>query len=216
MSGNTERDTLASRLAATLPNATPALLDVAMTAFRDINAAVRAGDDAGLTLAYSLYDAVVWKLNGGTFFGAAAGPEASAAVVAQHCAAPAGAVPLWGQHGEFQIEVEGIRAVVRFDGRWMMTSVHFEFHAIDPDTPFISETGYLSHFAHSVSECPVDAAAALYMRAILVEKGRQMIDAEYRRSVAACERFPWVRELAPSTNDTRTYVESSGQLALVL
>ena len=59
-------------------------------------------------------------------------------------------MPLWGQSGEFLVDVEGIRAVVRMEGRGFSWMHHFEFHAIDADTPFISETGYRSHFARPV------------------------------------------------------------------
>lgn len=201
------------QLAAALPEAAPALLDVAMQAVRDIDAAVRAGDDPSLALATARYDAVVWKLNGGTFFGCDGGPNASAAVVGRHCAAVPGAVPLWGQNGEFLIEVEGIRAVVRVEGPRFSWMNHFEFHAIDPDTPFISETGYRSHFARPVGECTVDDAAALHLRAILAEKGRVMIEVKRRPEIAAGERFPWVRVVAPVPAAVSAYVEQGGQFA---
>lgn len=201
------------QLAAALPEAAPALLDVAMQAVRDIDAAVRAGDDPSLALATARYDAVVWRLNGGTFFGCAGGPDSPASVVGHHCAAAPGAVPLWGQSGEFLMVIDGIRAVVRMEGRGFSWMHHFEFHAVDPDTPFISETGYRSHFARPVCKCGVDEAAALHLRAILVEKGRVMIEAERRAAIVAGACFPWVREVAPAPGVPLTYVEQGGQFA---
>lgn len=210
---DTNQDAKVMQLAAMLPEVGSALLDVAMQAVVELDAAVRAGNDSAVALATARYDAVVWKLNGGTFFGCAGGPDAPAAVVGRHCAAVPGAVPLWGQRGEFLVEAEGIRAVVRMEGRGFSWMHHFEFHAIDPDTPFISETGYRSHFARPVGECTVDEAAALHLRAILAEKGRVMIEAERRAAIAAGERFPWVRKVAPVPVAVSAYVEQGGQFA---
>lgn len=210
---DTNQDAKVMQLAAMLPEVGSALLDVAMQAVVELDAAVRAGNDSAVALATERYDAVVWKLNGGTFFGCAAGPDAAAAVIGRHCAAVPGRVPLWGQHGEFLVEVEGIRAVVRMEGRRYAWTHHFEFHAIDPDTPFISETGYRSHFARPVGECTVDEAAALHLRAILAEKGRVMIEAERRGAIATGERFPWLQALAPAPAVVSAYVEQGGQFA---
>lgn len=210
---DTNQDAKVMQLAAMLPEVGSALLDVAMQAVVELDGAVRAGNDSAVALATARYDAVVWKLNGGTFFGCAGGPDAPAAVVGRHCAAVPGAVPLWGQRGEFLVEAEGIRAVVRMEGRGFSWMHHFEFHAIDPDTPFISETGYRSHFARPVGECTVDEAAALHLRAILAEKGRVMIEAERRAAIAAGERFPWVRKVAPVPVAVSAYVEQGGQFA---
>ena len=118
-----------------------------------------------------------------------------------------------GQRGEFLVEAEGIRAVVRMEGRGFSWMHHFEFHAISPDTPFISETGYRSHFARPVGECTVDEAAALHLRAILAEKGRVMIEVERRAEIASGERFPWVRKVAPVPAAVSAYVEQGGQFA---
>ena len=63
--------------------------------------------------AMARYDAR-WCLNGGTLFGCAGGPDAAAAVVGRHCAA-AWAVPLGAERG-ILVDVEGIRAVVRWKG----------------------------------------------------------------------------------------------------
>lgn len=210
---DTNQDAKVMQLAAVLPDAEPALFDVAKQAVVGLDAAVCAGDDSALALAMARYDAVVWKLNGGTLFGCAGGPDAAAAVVGRHCAAAPGAVPLWGQSGEFLVEVEGIRAVVRMEGRGFSWMHHFEFHAIDADTPFISETGYRSHFARPVGECTVDEAAALHLRAILAEKGRVMIEAERRAEIAARERFPWVWTVSPVPAVVSAYVEQGGQFA---
>jgi len=66
---DTNQDAKVMQLAATLPEVQPELLDVAKQAVAELDAAVRAGDDSAVALAKTRYDAVVWKLNGGTFFG---------------------------------------------------------------------------------------------------------------------------------------------------
>lgn len=63
-------------------------------------------------------------------------------------AAP-GAVPLWGQSGQFEIMLEGMRVAIDMDGIFGIGASHmawlgFSAHALDFDKPFISETGYRS------------------------------------------------------------------------
>ena len=49
----------------------------------------------------------MWKLNGGTFFGCLADDLAAGKIIEKHCASALGKVPMWGQTGQFLIEVEG-------------------------------------------------------------------------------------------------------------
>ncbi len=86
-------------------------------ASREQHAAVLAGDDAAASTAAERYEATVWKLNGGGFFGCMGAEDAAGKIIERHCRAVPGAVPMWGQRGEFVIQVEGIRALVEF-GDW--------------------------------------------------------------------------------------------------
>lgn len=112
---NTEtpsRENKAGARSAALPVETSELLAVAKTATEAFNVAVMASDDAGAAEAVELVQAVIWKLNGGTFFACMADEDSASNVVARYCAAVPGAVPAWGQQGEFLIEVAGMRALV--------------------------------------------------------------------------------------------------------
>lgn len=70
-------------------------------------------------------------------------------VLARETAAEPGAVPLWGQDGEFTITVGAMRVRIELDGMFGIGS-HFVYwpgfaaHAVDWDRPFLSETGYRS------------------------------------------------------------------------
>lgn len=88
------------------------------------------------------------KLNGGEP-GILAGPNAPGCMLEQETAAPPGAVPLWGQIGDFIIKVESMRIHVEMDGMFGICARHtswmnFSAHAVDWDKPFLSETGYRS------------------------------------------------------------------------
>jgi hypothetical protein len=66
--------------------------------------------------------------------------------------APKGTVPLWGQSGSFEIDLNGMRVRIALDGIFGLASnvyhwLGFAAHAIDYDRPFLSETGYRSFIA---------------------------------------------------------------------
>jgi hypothetical protein len=66
--------------------------------------------------------------------------------------APKGTVPLWGQSGSFEINLDGMRVRIAMDGIFGLASnvyhwLGFAAHAIDYDRPFLSETGYRSFIA---------------------------------------------------------------------
>lgn len=87
------------------------------------------------------------KLNGGSF-GILAGPESPGNVLMDRTAAPEGHVPLWGQKGEFIIDIHDIPVRVEMEGMLGIAShchwLGFAIHAVDRDRPFLSETGYRS------------------------------------------------------------------------
>lgn len=60
-----------------------------------------------------------------------------------------GAAPLWGQSGQFEITLDGMRVAIDINGIFgigasYMAWLGFAAHAVDMDKSFISETGYRS------------------------------------------------------------------------
>ncbi len=89
------------------------------------------------------------RLNGGTLLGICGGPDAPAFVLERNTAARKGTVPLWGQEGDFTIDVDGMKVCVEQDGIFgvgasSMFWPGFSAHAVDYDKSFLSETGYRS------------------------------------------------------------------------
>lgn len=81
--------------------------------------------------------------------GILASGDAPGCVLERETAAASGSVPLWGQLGEFEITVRGVRVRVELDGMFGIgascTYWHgFAAHAVNFDAPFISGTGYRS------------------------------------------------------------------------
>ena len=86
------------------------------------------------------------KLNGGEG-GILADDDAPGCVLARKSAAVPDTVPLWGQTGEFMLDVCGMRIRVAFDGIFGIAGSvcywpGFAVHAVDLDKPFLSQTGY--------------------------------------------------------------------------
>ncbi|MFJ0380798.1 klcB, partial [Bordetella bronchiseptica] len=180
-----ERDDLMAELAASMPSDLDGLLAVARAAVDELHAGVMACDDAAVELATNRYEAATWKLNGGTFFGCQADQDAAGCVIDRHCSAAPGDVPCWGQAGQFLVEVEGLRALVDFGGGIGAMGCHFAFNVVDLDKPFISETGYRSHFDRLRGGMTVDAVAAAIFAAILKDKRPRRIEPDSRDRLAS-------------------------------
>lgn len=193
------RDEKAAELAADLPSESAELLAVALVAVGELHAAVLASDGAGAERAADRYDAAVWKLNGGTFFGSMGDECAAGCVIERHCRAMPGSVPMWGQGGEFLIAVDGIRALVEFEAGFGLMHSHFQFHAVDLDRSFISQTGYRSHFDTAQGGMTVDQVATAIFRAYLAEQKRPlMLDAADRDRLAGQALPGWLAESMPT------------------
>jgi len=86
------------------------------------------------------------RLNGGER-GVLADENAPGCVLERKAAAP-GAVPLWGQRGDFLITLGSMRVRVGMDGLFGICRFGIwpgmRAHAIDYDRPFLSETGFRS------------------------------------------------------------------------
>ncbi|MET3625160.1 hypothetical protein [Burkholderia ambifaria] len=208
-----DRNTEAAELAATLPADRAGLLAAALSAISAMHAAVLEANAKAAGTAADRYEAVVWKLNGGTFRGSRdpANPDAAGHLVEQHCSAAPGTVPMWGQRGEFLITVSGVRAVVELRDGFGRYRVGFAFHVVDADKPFISETGYKSHFETFKGGRTVEQVAIAVFSAQLAE-GRRMVDAESRQRYGSKRRWTWLAP-APATPAEQEFEEPGGQLA---
>lgn len=133
-----------TELVARLPEDQDELDGYARHALARFDRAVREGDDEALAAAREALDAVVRKLNGGEHFGSADAKRQ----LAERLAAAPGEVPMWGQPGRFVIDVDGMRiGVVSFGFAGVSDSHSVHFHVVNPDRPFMSETGYRAHFS---------------------------------------------------------------------
>ena len=110
------------------------------------NDAIRGNAPAHFELAKLRRDAVVYRLHGDSFFGCGA-DDGSKTHLLNALAADPGQVPCWGQDGKWFVEVNGMRMWVSARN-WMSETVSLELHAIDGDQPFLSSTGYRSHYMH--------------------------------------------------------------------
>lgn len=172
------------------------------TLFHD---AMLAGDEQTLSDASVVFRACVIKLNGGTHFGCSDIQKA----LENKYAAPAGQVPAWKQAGEFLLEVEGMRMVVKMSPDSMSTHCGAELHAIDFDKPFISSTGFRHVYMHASKHLgrTVDQAVRAEVLESLADHGKAVaIDSEYG---AKKDRKVW-----PWLADALAGVRSDGQLAM--
>ena len=197
---------------ATRPDDRAGLLAVTVGAVAALHGGILASDMAAAEAAADRYDAVVCKLNGGTFFGCRSfDPEAGGHVAAAHCRAAPGSVPMWGQHGEFLIEVSGIRAVVEICSGFGRFRVGLNFHAVDVAAPFISETGFRSHFDTARAGMTVEDVATAAFTDYLAGK-RRRIAPEYRERLGGPGRWPWIEDKAGEAGAGRSYEEADGQI----
>ncbi|MFP3637583.1 hypothetical protein [Paraburkholderia sp. SIMBA_054] len=214
-SGN-DPDAAIDDLSAAMPEDRSQLLDAAMRAVEDLHAAVLALDEISLNSAADRYDAAVLKLNGGTSFGCndPSNPEAGGTLAENHCRAAPGLVPKWGQRGEFLITVSGIPAVVEVDDGFRRFYACFRFHVVNPHGPFISETGFRSHFEGFEKGKTVEQVAITVFSALLAEEGHRMLTPEYRDRRANEPVRPWLDASKVATMRDMAFEEPGGQFAL--
>lgn len=126
--------------------AVDALERLAADSLAMFNDAIRGHAPEQAALAKLRYDAVVYRLHGDSFFGCAADDGAGMRLERQLAAAP-GVVPGWGQGGKWLVEVGGMRVRVEVcHGPKGTTGL--KCWAVDLDAPFLSETGFRSHWLH--------------------------------------------------------------------
>nr|BCT99929.1 hypothetical protein [uncultured bacterium] len=192
-------NTPAAELLAELPTDRDDLLAAAVAAVVEIDAAIMRGDGAAAEAASDRYEAIIWTMNGGTRTGCMAGHDAPGQVIERHCAAVPGEVPLWGQRGQFLVTDGDMRALVEYEtGYSGPLGAHFQFHVIDLDRPFISETGYRSHFDTARGCMTVDEVARGILAAHRADKKRPvMVKASYRDRLADDPLPAWLAGLEP-------------------
>lgn len=115
----------------------------------DVEAAMRLRKEARL---------LAQRLNGGEP-GILADDDSPGIVLARETAAAVDAVPLWGQEGDFTVEVSGMRVRIELDGMFGIGCGYcywpgFAAHAFDWHSPFISQTGYRSFLGIHADPAP--------------------------------------------------------------
>ncbi|MEQ5778583.1 hypothetical protein J4E05_23910 [Thalassospira sp. NFXS8] len=147
---------------------------------REFDAAVRANDGATAEKAAQDFKALIVAANGekgsfGSFAQDGAGTAITAALAAKE-----GQVPHWGQNGLFVLETKHGRALVDFTCP-LDTCSSFGFIAIDLGLPFISETGFRSHFYAQWPPLSVQEAAAAIFCKYAETEVMMNIELEYRQ-----------------------------------
>ena len=110
--------------------------------------AVLAGDERTAKRLQGEACLLAQKLNGGRR-GYLADDDAPAWILQRATAAEPGTVPLWGQVGSFVIEACGMRVRIETRGLYGVCGHgSFNAHAVDPDLPFLSPTGFRSFLGY--------------------------------------------------------------------
>lgn len=113
--------------------------------FQKINTACLSGEAEAIHLALVALRKEMVRINNGAT--GIIAPDSKSMQAVNACAAEPGSIPLWGQPGFFYIIVNDMPVVVSCSPVFMAShTFHMEFYAVNPDIPFISETGFYSHF----------------------------------------------------------------------
>jgi hypothetical protein len=146
------------------------------------------------------------KLNGGEFLGICGGPDAPCCVLERATAAPPGQIPLWGQIGDYTININGMPVRIEQDGIYGIcgdSGMHLGFgaHAVDYQRPFISETGYRSFLG-----CHVDMVPGMTLNVLAGE----IIKARFLPSTPKSKAASAIR-IARNSSPRLSNARSSGQ-----
>ncbi|EIP3206722.1 protein klcB [Salmonella enterica] len=200
--GDDSRDQQMEAIAQQLPD-DHRILDAAYSALIDLNKACMTGDPQQRHDAVYRFEACIWKMNGKTFFGC----HEAAHVISEYCRADDGSIPMWGQHGDFIIEsFSGMRARVKVEAGCMMGYLSTSFHVVDLSAPFVSETGYRSHFVQLSDVKPgetVDAHVSRVFQSLIDARKKPAFIAADSRDRLASEPLPdWLKSLSPPPDRT--------------
>lgn len=158
---------LSIAMAASLPTDQAALLQIAEDALLAYDAHVRADRPREAEDARNLWEAVIYRYNGDTFFASYGGPDKAGYVVAAHTAAPPGQPMRWHQQGVMRVEVDGVAAALSCKGGFSLGG-GYAWHVIDLGAPFFSPTGYQSFLgAPVIWGASLEEAAVIWLRSII-------------------------------------------------
>lgn len=196
---------------AALPAATEvaALEQLAADSMALFNDAIRGNAPEQAALAKLRYDAVAYRLHGDSFMGCAV-DDGSLVRLERQLAAVPGAVPSWGQGGEWLVEVNGMRIRAKV-GHGPHGTIPLDLRAVDLDRPFLSPTGYRSHWIHYDQWFGRDLAGAVRaeLERSLQQKDWQPVPIEDRDK-------PWVKAMPAWLAPALEGVTRNGQQALPL
>lgn len=103
------------------------------------------------------YVVVVWKFNGGMFFGCVGDQDVVERVIECYCCVMLGVVLMWGQEGDFLVFVDGMCVWVEVEsGYGGLIMVYFQFYVVDLDGFFIFEMGYWFYYDYVCGGMMVD------------------------------------------------------------
>jgi hypothetical protein len=164
----------------TMHKVTESDIQTASDIAREFDAAVKANVDDAAQKAAQDFNTVIVAANGekgsfGSFAEDGAGTAITAALAAKD-----GQVPHWGQNGLFVLETRHGRVLVDFTCP-LDTCSSFGFIAIDLGLPFISETGFRSHFYAEWPPVSVQEAAAAIFCKYAEDEVMTNIEIEYRQ-----------------------------------
>lgn len=132
--------------------ALPSTMDDGIAHYRALlekhHEAMLAGDEATAMATREEGNRLAVKLNNGEP-GILSGPDAPGYVLMRETAALPGTVPMWGQQGEFTVTIDEMPVHIVMDGMvGASASIDvwpgFSANVVEPEKPFISETGYRS------------------------------------------------------------------------
>jgi hypothetical protein len=130
----------------------PGTMEEAIPYYRKLlerhNAAMLAGDIPAAMRIREEARELATKLNGNDSCGITC-HDGPGGILDSKTAAPEGTVPIWGQEGNFIIDVNSMKVRIEQDGlfgigTFMSSAPGFSAHAVDYNKPFLSETGYRS------------------------------------------------------------------------
>ena len=131
-----------------LPTEMAEAIPVYRQMLEDHNQAMVAGNERAAMAVRKEANRLAIKLNGG-LLGVLGGPDAPGEVLQRETHAPAGQVPMWGQRGDFVVDVNGVPVRIQMEGMLGISASltvwpGFGAHVVEPDKPFFSDTGYRS------------------------------------------------------------------------
>lgn len=128
------RDERAAAVAAGLPADREAVASLALATADRYDAAILNCDAAAFEGAADTFEAIIYHLNGGSLFGSMT--EGGGAYQLRDILSPAdGTAAGWGRPSRFAVELDDVRAVIRYTPGFLSFAPHFELYAVDVDRP---------------------------------------------------------------------------------